>query len=304
MTYPSYKVERIGFGLLLFIALLMAFEPLVRLHDPNGVRFSNAFSVPAGIRQLQAELRILAPIKSSLYSGPANGPTSASTGTPGPLPMPFSIQTASIIPWCIFVAFAFSLLALVDLLLLQKWFALLSLFGGFSGGIALVHVLVLSSDLEAWTDTWMSINELKSPGDSALSEQILMGNSIFVTPGAGLFVLTMCLLLVSVLSITRAVPRIRSVLRAAARIRSSNPIQVRPINAKYPAETCMTLDVSQTGLYVESQSNHYFVGMEVYLTRNAPAGEAANSDEHGYVVRVETKDSGCRFAIHLIPEAK
>lgn len=51
-----------------------------------------------------------------------------------------------------------------------------------------------------------------------------------------------------------------------------------------------------------SPSNHYHVGMEVYLTRNVPEGGPADDDEHGYVVRVEKgKNPGCRFAIHVIP---
>jgi hypothetical protein len=131
-----------------------------------------------------------------------------------------------------------------------------------------------------------------------------MANSFFLIPGVGLYVLASSLLLMPFLSITSAIPRIGTVMRSAARIRSSNPVQIRPVNSKYPAETCMSLDVSRTGLLLESASNRYFVGMEVYLTRNAPTGGAVNSEEHGYVVRVEKKDSGCRFAIHLIPEPK
>jgi hypothetical protein len=300
MTFANYKVERVAFGLMLGIALAMAFAPLVRLHDPNGPRVSDAFDLPAGMRQLQSELRIVAPIKSSLYSGSTAGPATAAPATPGPLPMPFSIRIASIVPWCVFAALVFSLLALMDLLFIRKGVAVFSLTGGFLAAIALLHVLVLGSDLQAWTDALMSINELSSPGDSALGARILMANSFFVIPGVGLYVLTTCLLLVPFLSVTRAVPRISAVWRAAARIRTSQPIQIRPINSQYPAETCMSLDLSQTGLYLESPSSHYYVGMEIYLTRNEDKG-AANHEEHGHVVRVEKKDNGgCRFAIHII----
>jgi hypothetical protein len=304
MTFASYKAERIGFGLLLVIALLMAIEPLARLHDPNGARVSDAFDLPTGIRQLQSELRIVAPIKSSAYSDAGVNPATATSATPGPLPMPFSIRTAAIVPWCVFAALAFSFLALVDLLFVRKWFELLSLFGGFSAAIALLHVVVLGSDLLAWTDTLMSINELSSPGDSALGARILMANSFLISPGIGLYVLTACLLLVPFLSITRTIPRVAGVIRSARRIRTSQQIHVRPINLQYAAETCMSLDLSQSGLYLESPSNHYYVGMEVFLTRNVPAGAPPNDDEHGYVVRVEKgKNAGCRLAIHVIPSA-
>jgi len=304
MSVSIYKVERITFGLLLVIALLMAFEPLSRLHDPNGSRVSDAFDLPTGIRQLQSELRIVTPIKSSAYSDAGVNPATATPATPGPLPMPFSIRTAAIVPWCVFAALAFALLALVDLLFVRRWFEVLSLFGGFSAAIALLHVVILGSDLLAWTDTLMSINELSSPSDSALGARILMANSFLISPGIGLYVLTACLLLVPFLSITHTIPRVRAVIRSARRIRISQPIHIRPINSQCPAETCTSLDLSRSGLYLESPLNHYYVGMEVYLTRNVPAGSPPNDDEHGYVVRVEKMgNAGCRFAIHVISGA-
>jgi hypothetical protein len=303
MTLANYKVERIGFGLLLSIALLMAFEPLVRSHDPNGARVSDAFDLPSGIRQLQSELRITAPIKSALYSGPAGTPWQATAATPGPMPVPFSIRTASIVPWFVFGALAFTFLALLDLLFVHKGVALLSMVAGVFAASALVHVQILSSDVQAWTDAMMSITELSSPSDAALGARVLMANSFLISPGTGLYMMTMCLLLVPLLSLTRAIPRLRDVIRSDARIRTSQKIHIRPINSQYPEETCASLDLSRSGLYLESPSNHYYVGMEVYLTRNVPVGAPPNDDEHGHVVRVEKgKNPGCRFAIHIIPK--
>jgi hypothetical protein len=296
MTFSNEKMERITFALLLCIALMMAITPLVKLHDPTGPRVSDAFDLPAGMKQLQSELRIVAPIKSSAYSGSA-----ASAGTPGPLPVPFSIRIATIVPWCVFAALVFTLLALLDLFLVQKGVAVFGLTAGFLAAVALVHVLILGSDLQAWADALMSINELSSPGDSALGVRFLMANSFFIIPGVGLYVMTACLILAPFLSVTRAVPRFTAILQAAARIRTSQPVQIRPINSQCPGETCMSLDLSKSGLYLESPSNHYYVGMELYLTRNHSEGSPANHEEHGYVVRVEKKQSGgCRFAIHVI----
>ena len=62
MPSSNYKVERIALILLLGLALLTALVPLIVLHDPNGARASNAFDLTTGIHQLQAELRIVAPI--------------------------------------------------------------------------------------------------------------------------------------------------------------------------------------------------------------------------------------------------
>jgi hypothetical protein len=301
MTFSSYKVERIGFGLLLCIALLMAFEPLVRLHDPNGARASDAFDVRAGITQLQSELRIAAPVKPSSGSGASASPVKAASATPGPVPIPFSLRIASIVPWCVYAALAFSFLALLDLLLFQKAFALLTLAGGCFAAIAGLHVMILSSDVQSWTEMLMSFAELSSPGDSALGARILMANSFVVSPGIGLYVLTTCLLLVPLLSFTRAIPRLSTVIRSDPRVRGSQTIHIRPLNSQYPAETCTTLDFSRSGLQLESPSNHYYVGMEVYLTRNDRAGGSPNPEEHGHVVRVEKRENaGCRFAIHII----
>jgi hypothetical protein len=301
MTFSNYKVERIGFGLLLCIALLMAFGPLVKLHDPNGARVTDAFDLRAGITQFQSELQLIAPIKSSPNSGASVSPVAATPATPEPWPMPFSLRRASIVPWCVFAALVFSLLAMADLLSFQKGVALLSLAGGCFGAVA---VLLLGSDVQSWTEKMMSIVELSSsPGDSALGARILMANSFLIGPGVGLYVLTTCLLLVPLLSFTRAVPRINAVLRHDPRVRISQTIHIRPVNSQCPEETCTSLDVSRRGLYLESSSNHYYVGMEVHLTRNDPAGGPANHDEHGYVVRVEKMENGrCRIAIRMISE--
>lgn len=79
-------------------------------------------------------------------------------------------------------------------------------------------------------------------------------------------------------------------------------IRIRPLNSRYPEETCISLDLSQSGLYVESASNHYYVGMEIYVTRASHLGDSTNHEEHGFVVRVEKREGGkCRFAIQIIP---
>ncbi|HTA58483.1 MAG TPA: PilZ domain-containing protein [Candidatus Baltobacteraceae bacterium] len=301
MLFSQNRTERLIYVGLLCIALLMAIEPLVKIHDPNGSRARDAFDLDKGIAQLESELRIVAPIKSAAYSGPAVSEGVAPAARPGLLPIPFSIRMAPIVPWCVLAALVLGFLALLDLLFLKRWFELLSLFGGFASAIALIQVLILGSDLLAWTDTLMSINELSTPSDSAMGERILMANSFLVSPGIGLYVLATFLLLVPFLSVTRTIPRLAGVIRSARRIRTSQPIHIRPINSQFSAETCMSLDLSQSGLYLESPSDHYYVGMELYLTRNKREGTPAIPEEHGYVVRVEKKDKGgCRFAIHVI----
>lgn len=302
MTFSDYKVERVAFSLILGIALLMFFQPLVRLHGPNGSQVSDVFSVRSGLSQLQSNLRVMATNKYSTDSG-ASVVSEAGTPTASkPRGIPFSLRKALLAPWFVFVALSFCLLALLDHLFFRKAFAILSLAGGCAGAIAILHLMLMGSDLQSWTEVLMNTALINSPEDP--SGVIMLANSFLVSPGFGLYVLTICMLFVPLLSYTRAVPRLRSVVRHERRVSLVQPICLRPVNSRYAEENCTSLDVSKGGLLLESSSNHYYAGMEVYLTRNVPAGSPASPEEHGSVVRVEKMPKGkCRIAIRIIPEA-
>jgi hypothetical protein len=301
MRSSSHKIERIGFGLILCIAVLMVFEPLVRLHGPNGAQVSDAFDLRSGLTQLQSNLRAIASTKSSAVSGASVSPVRETPATAGPLAMPFSLRMASLIPWFVFAALAFSSLALVDLLSFQKAVAMFSLAGGLLGAIAVLHVMLMGSDLRSWTEMLMNTALINSAEDP--SGLIMMASSFLVSPGFGLYVLTTCLFLVPFLSFTRAEPRLRSIVRHERRVALSEPICLRPVNSRYPQENCESVEVSKGGLLLESPFDHYYAGMEVYLTRNVHAGGPANPEAHGSVVRVEKMQDGrSRIAIRIIPE--
>jgi hypothetical protein len=302
VTFSDYKVERIAFGLILGIALLMFFQPLVSLHGPNGSQASDVFNLRSGLSQLQSNLRVMAANKYSADSGASPVSSAAAPAAAKPMALPFSLREASLVPWFVFVALGFCLLALLDSLFLQKTFAIFSLAGGCAGAIAVLHVMLMGSDLQSWSEVLMNtalINSVKDP-----SEVIMIANSFLVSPGFGLYVLTTCLFLVPFLSYTRAVPRLKSIVRHERRVSMSQPICLRPVNSRYPEENCTSLDVSTGGLLLESPSSHYYAGMEVYLTRNVGAGDPANTEEHGSVVRVQKMPNGkCRMAIRIISEA-
>lgn len=301
MSSSDHKVERVGFGLILCIALLMFFQPLVRLHGPTGSRIGNAFSLRDELSQFQSNLRMIATVKYSANSGGSLVPAAAASTAGKTLAIPFSLRMVSLVPWFVFAALDLCFLALVDLLFFQKAAAVLSLAGGCAGAIAVLHVTLMSSDLRSWTEILMTTALINSPEDP--SGLIMMDSSFRVSPGFGLYALTACLLLLPLLSFTRAVPRARSVVRHQQRVGVSQPIEVRPVNPRYPEENCTSLDVSEGGLLVESSLNHYYVGMEVYLTRRGRAGSPADPEEHGSVVRVEKMQNGkCRIAIRVIPE--
>jgi hypothetical protein len=294
-------VERVGFGLILCIALLMFFQPLVRLHGPNGSQISNALSLRHELSQLQSNLRIVATMKYATDSGVSlvsvpGAPVAART-----MAIPFSLRMASLVQWFVFAALGFCVLALLGHFFFQKAVVILSLVGGCAGAVAILHVMLMGSDLRSWTQILMTSALINSPEDP--SGVIMMDSSLLISPGFGLYILTACLFLVPVLSFTRAVPRARSVVRHQQRVSQSQPVSLRPVNSRYPEENCTSLDVSEGGLLLESSLNHHYVGMEVYLTRQVRPGSPANPQEHGSLVRVEKMQNGrCRFAIRFIPE--
>ena len=301
MTVSNNKSERMTIGLILCIALLTFFSPLVSLRLPIGDQRGDAPNIRAGLTLLRSSLGIFATLGAPEDRGPSTRPVTETLAIPKPLEMPLSLRYASLPPWLIFAALACAALALLDLLSSQNTFAGISLAGGCFGALAVLHVLVMSSDLKSWTAELISSGSLGSPDNPVLATRMFMLNTFHVNPGPGLYLLTTCLFLVPFLSYTRAIPRVRSVVRRNPRANVSQPILIRPLNSKYPEETCTSLDLSRNGLYVESDSNHYYVGMEIYLTRNALPGDTTNHEEHGSVVRVVKLGRGkCRFAIQII----
>jgi PilZ domain len=303
MRSSNHKLERLVFGLILCVGMLMSFEPLVRMHDPNGGQVGDAFDMRARLTQMESNLRIIATVKPSLNTGPSVVSVGETPAAAGPLAMPLGLRKASLAPWCVFAALAFCFLALVDLLGFQKVFAVFSLAGGCFAAIAVLHVMLMGSEVQFWTQDLMLRESLASTQDPGLGARILMANSFLISPGFGLYALTGCLFLVPVLSSTRAVPRLKAVLRHDPRVRVSQPVHIRPVNSQFPEETCTSLDLSRGGVLLESPSQHYYAGMEVYLTRNHHAGGPANPEEHGTVVRAQKmQNGGSRIAIQIIPE--
>lgn len=302
MTSSSYKIERIVFALILGIALLMFLGPLVRLHGPNGRQVGNAFNVSSELSQFQSNLRIMATNRYSIENGTSLVLTSAAPAAAKPMAIPFSLRTTSLVPWFVLAAMGFCLLALLNLFFSRKAAAVFSLLGGCAGAIAALHLMLMGSDLQSWTEVFTSAALLSSRSDP--SGMILMANSFFVSPGFGLNILTGCLFLMPVLSFTRGVPRLKSTMRHGRRVSVSQPVYLRPVNSRYPGENCTSLEASEGGLLLESLLDHYYAGMEVYFSRNAGAAGSANPEEHGSVVRAEKMQDGkCHVAVRLIPQA-
>ena len=80
--------------------------------------------------------------------------------------------------------------------------------------------------------------------------------------------------------------------RATPREILSEPVLVRPCDSNYPEEICTTANVSRSGLYFLTPTNHYFVGMNVIVTLNFGPDDPRHREIIGDVVRVEEVSQG------------
>ena len=282
---------------MLCFALLMFFAGLVSVSGPVPRTESvNGYNIRTTFLGMQSSLDNFIAFVSSQDAGASNVTGTARLTAPKRLKEPFSLRIAWLTPWLIFAALACAALALLDFFLSQRVTPILGLVGGGFGTLAILHVITMTSDLRAWTEQLINSGSLRSVGNP-----LFLVQSYQLRPGPGLYGLTACLFLATLLS-RGAIQRISRVIRREPRPKRSHPICVRPANARYPAEDATTLDVSRSGLQFESAANHYYSGMEVYVIRDLSPGGPANHGEHGSVVRVERLDGGkCRVAIRIIP---
>jgi hypothetical protein len=80
--------------------------------------------------------------------------------------------------------------------------------------------------------------------------------------------------------------------RLSPRETLSEPILVRPCDPLYPEEICRTANVSRSGVYFVTPTNHYFVGMNVVVSLNFGADDPIHHEQIGDVVRIEELNEG------------
>src|SRR5512135_560211 len=86
--------------------------------------------------------------------------------------------------------------------------------------------------------------------------------------------------------------------RSEPRLALSHAVRVEPLEPSYPAEDCITLNVSGNGLYFMSSIGHYYTGMEVFVTRNFE--RATPTIHRGQVVQVDKlRDGRWGIAVHM-----
>src|ERR1700722_18412489 len=87
-------------------------------------------------------------------------------------------------------------------------------------------------------------------------------------------------------------PTVVKELRLTPRENLSEPVLIRPCDSRYPEEICRTVNVSRSGLYLVTATEHYFVGMNVIITLNFGPEDNIHREQIGDVVRMERLEAG------------
>jgi hypothetical protein len=79
--------------------------------------------------------------------------------------------------------------------------------------------------------------------------------------------------------------------RQARRENVSESVLICPCDSEYPEEVCTTLNVSGTGIYFATTTDHYYPGMNVIVTFDSRPAEAMPQDYIGDIIRLERLDN-------------
>ena len=80
--------------------------------------------------------------------------------------------------------------------------------------------------------------------------------------------------------------------RTAPRARLEQAVRIRPLDPHYQDEVSKTANTSRRGIYFVTSAVHYYVGMDVGVTRGFKANDPLNREENGEVVRIEKLSQG------------
>ena len=89
--------------------------------------------------------------------------------------------------------------------------------------------------------------------------------------------------------------------RKAPRAKLPRIVRVRPFDARFPEEVCITTNFSKTGFYFETSVRHYYAGMNVSVARNFHVDDSVHREETAKIMRVEKlEDSRWGIAIRIL----
>lgn len=80
--------------------------------------------------------------------------------------------------------------------------------------------------------------------------------------------------------------------RLGRRAKISRPLLARPTDPRFEQEVVSTLNVSRYGIYFETRSTHYYLGMHLHVTFPYSPLDPANSAVLGVIVRIDKLNDG------------
>jgi len=193
-------VETWGVAILSIIALLTFFFPLISMRIPvAGDQGISGYDIVSKVGTFTQ----------NLSSGAARG--NQPPGGSG-VSLPLSVRMAWLVPLLVFAAFAGAALALIGAFRNLSLSKTASAIGAVCGVVAVIYITVLNSDVHNMLQGIMnkSATELKDNPFADLAKTIgsLLMNAFQLKPGAGLYVLVVCLCIVAFLAQTRFLTRV------------------------------------------------------------------------------------------------
>jgi hypothetical protein len=200
----STALERLALRAAAGIALLMFLFPLVSYHVPiAGTQDISGYDLFSKTRQFSDQVNTQTKNTPAAHTEPVNQREEQHTD-PG---VPFSMEAAWLIPLWVTAAFICAFLLLVGTFTNATLPHLASVVGTVAGLIAVVHLLILNSDMHTWMAASMKTSQQELAGNpfaglaNTLSSMML--NAFAVKPGSGLYVLVGSLAVAAVLCQSR-----------------------------------------------------------------------------------------------------
>ncbi len=202
---------------LLMVALLTFFFPLLTIQIPLlGTQYVSGYDIFSKTRQFEKQLSSIS--KGSKKPTPGEGEGQQSD-QPSPTlsirqnpehPFPLSVQFAPLVPIEVTLAFVSCLVAL----LASRWGTgtskVAATVGAVSALSATIHVIILNAELHTWFQESM---QFPARGNffAGFAQQLgkILASRLQITPGVGLYVLAVALVLVTIAYHSRLLARLR-----------------------------------------------------------------------------------------------
>lgn len=241
------SAEQLVVGLLLVVALLTFFFPLMTLQIPLlGNQSVSGYDIFTKTRQFRQQLTSIPKGlgKSDSKSTQRSTPSTDSNE----IALPISVQSAAFVPLEVTVAFACALLTLPGCFprLHPAHVRVMSSVGSIAAVTAILHLTIINSDLHEWFQQSMQTGS-GSPSENpfaGLMQQLgnLVVNTFQVKAGAGLYVLAVTLVLVAFLSYSRLLVQMAEPIHdGPASPRLPSATVVSPASAKRTSRTTIAL---------------------------------------------------------------